>query len=158
MVSVSFQSGLFGSVISTSTVSMTLPSGSFTSTTILSPGFASSDGVTLMLPSSSNSAVPGPSVTSTVEPSGTSPEFGSFSITTGLSGVVEELSQSGFFVPGTSGVAGIEPLFFGFDPLAFSSWSEMPSPSSSSSLESGAPSPSVSSSNFAVASSLDPSG
>ena len=150
------QSGFFaGSSISTSTVSMTLPSGSLTSTTTLSPGFASSDGVTVMVPSSPSSALPGPSV-STVVPSSTEPPV--FGISTGLSGVVEVLSQSGFFVPGSSGVAGNSPLSLGLVPLSFSSSSETPSPSSSSSLESGVPSPSVSSSNFALASSLEPSG
>ena len=155
VVEVSSQSGFLsessspplGSLISTSTVSITLPSGSFTSTTILSPGFASSFGVTVMVPSSPISAVPGPSVTSTVVPSGTSPPV--FGISTGLSGVVEVSFQSGCSA-GASG-CGLSFGSFGSVPFSFSSSSVKPSPSSSSSVESGLPSASVSRLNTALA-------
>ena len=45
---------------------------------------------------------------------------------------------------GTITAAGTDPLFLGLDPLAFSSTSDTPSPSSSGSVISGSPSPSVS--------------
>ena len=45
---------------------------------------------------------------------------------------------------GTITAAGTDSLFLGLDPLAFSSTSDTPSPSSSGSVISGSPSPSVS--------------
>ena len=71
-LSASFSAGVEGSVTVTVDSSIVLPSGSFTTMTISSPGLASSSMSTIRLPSSSISALPGPS-TSGVDPSGTSP-------------------------------------------------------------------------------------
>ncbi len=82
-VSASFSAGAGGSVTVTVDSSIVLPSGSFTSTTILSPGLASSSMSTTRLPLSSISALPGPS-TSGIEPSGTSPpSFGTVTLSPG---------------------------------------------------------------------------
>ena len=85
------------STISTTILSISFPSLSLTITVILSPGFAFSPGVTVMEPSSLILAVPlsSPPSTSTVAPSGTSPESSVFGIVTGASGVVFVSSHCG---------------------------------------------------------------
>ena len=86
---------------STTTRSISLPSLSLTTISILSPGLASLSMSTMRLPSSSISALPGPSV-STVEPSGTGPP--SFGISTLSPGLPLSSFQSGFSASGSSTV------------------------------------------------------
>ncbi len=108
----SFQSGFSagasgclspGFSTSTTTRSISLPSLSLTITTTLSPGLASSSMSTVILPSSSISALPGPSV-STVEPSGTGPPV--FGISTLSPGLPLSSFQSGFSA-GASGFSTV---------------------------------------------------
>ena len=88
-----FSAGASGFSTSTTTRSISLPSLSLTTTTILSPGLASSSMSTTRLPSSSISALPGPSV-STVVPSSTGPPV--FGISTLSPGLPLSSFQSGF--------------------------------------------------------------